>query len=257
MGFSDSHKAKGKTTVACIGTITSMANFPSLCINMNAIITAICSSDTPQSILRQIPLNFVAIVNNHDWVRWYESVNEMRLLHWYSYSFLEQNFNCFADFATDFGNGNVMSENCPIAEPNTKALVCALTVMKAFCDQINLHQATMTPITVMPGVLAAYVVSPWNSAQACEPKKDDKRITLADGASQHQKQHYVPYYLSIVLTLSIKYAFWDHKYVFHLGKVFYCLVDVSFNLLHPCLPYVQIYCISERLLMSHKKCPIW
>ncbi len=74
--------------------------------------------------------------------------------------------------------------------------------------------------------------------------------------SEHQKQHYVPYYLSIVLILSIKYAFWDHKYVFHLGKVFYRLVDVSFNLLHPCfLPYVQIYCISECLRMSHKKCP--
>jgi hypothetical protein len=49
---------------------------------------------------------------------------------------------------------------------------------------------------------------------------------------------------------------------FHLGKVFYHLVEVkvevTFNLLHPCfLPYVQIYFISVRLLMSHKKCPIW
>ena len=55
--------------------------------------------------------------------------------------------------------------------------------MKAFRDQINLHQATMTPITVMPGVIAAYMVFPWNNAQACEPKKDNKSITLADGAS--------------------------------------------------------------------------
>ncbi len=74
----------------------------------------------------------------------------------------------------------------------------------------------------------------------------------------HQKQHYVPYYLSIVLILSLKQCFWDHKYVFHLGKVFYHLVEVTFNLLHPCfLPYVQIYRISVRLLMSYKKCPIW
>jgi hypothetical protein len=76
-----------------------------------------------------------------------------------------------------------MSGNHPITKLNTNALVCALTVMKAFRDQINLHQATMTPITVMPGVIAAYMVSPWSSAQACEPKKDDKRITLADEAS--------------------------------------------------------------------------
>jgi hypothetical protein len=123
MDFSDSHKTKGKTVIACIGIMTSIANFLSLCINMNTIITAICSSDTPQLILHQILLNFVAIVNNLDWVRWYKSVGKMPLLHWYSYSFLEQFFNCFADFGTDFGNGNVMSENRPIAKLNTKALV--------------------------------------------------------------------------------------------------------------------------------------
>ncbi len=182
MDFLDSHKRKGKTAIACIGTMTSMTDFSSLCINMNMIITAICSSDTPQLILHQILLNFVAIVNNPDWVRWYKSVGGMPLLHWYSYSFLEQIFNCFADFATDFGNGNVMSENCPIAKLNIKALVCVLSVTKAFRDQINLHQATMTPIMVMPGNVAAYTVSPWNSAQTCELKKDNKRITLADGS---------------------------------------------------------------------------
>jgi hypothetical protein len=58
-----------------------------------------------------------------------------------------------------------MSESCPITKLNTKALVRALTVMKTFHDQINLHQATMTPITVMPGVVAAYTISPWNSTQ--------------------------------------------------------------------------------------------
>jgi hypothetical protein len=160
-----------------------MTNFLSLCINMNTIITAICSSDTPQSILHHILLNFVAIVNNPDWVHWYKSFGGMPLLHCQSYSFLEQIFNCFADFAIDLGNGNVMSKNRPIAELNTKALVHALTVLKTFCDQINLHQATMTPIMVMPGVVAAYTVFPWNSAQACKPKKDNKSITLADGAS--------------------------------------------------------------------------
>jgi hypothetical protein len=36
-----------------------------------------------------------------------------------------------------------MSESRSIAELNKKALMGALTVMKAFCDQINLHQATM------------------------------------------------------------------------------------------------------------------
>jgi hypothetical protein len=68
MDFSDSHKAKGKTAISCIGTMISMTNFSSLCINMNTIIAMICSSNKPQPILHQILLNFVAIINNPNWV---------------------------------------------------------------------------------------------------------------------------------------------------------------------------------------------
>ncbi len=45
----------------------------------------------------------------------------------------------------------------------------------------------------------------------------------------HQKQHYVPYYLSNLFFIS-QICFWDHKYVFHLGKVFYHLVQVILSL---------------------------
>ena len=33
MVFADSHKTKGKTAIACIGTMLSMVDFSSLCIN--------------------------------------------------------------------------------------------------------------------------------------------------------------------------------------------------------------------------------
>jgi hypothetical protein len=141
MDFADSHMTKGKTAIACIGTMHFMVDFSSLCINMDLIITTICSNNEPQPILHQILLNFVIIVNNPDWVHWSDNVGLMPLLHWYCYSFLEQIFNCFADFATDFGNGNIMSEACPITKLNTSALKSALTVLKMFCSQINLHQA--------------------------------------------------------------------------------------------------------------------
>jgi hypothetical protein len=60
-----------------------------------------------------------------------------------------------------------MSKSRPITELNTKPLVGALTVMKAFCDQINLHQATMLPIPVSQSVIASYNISPWNNTQIC------------------------------------------------------------------------------------------
>ncbi len=182
MDFANSHKTKGKTAIACIGTLLSMVDFSSLCINMDTIIAAIFSNDEPQPILCQILLNFVAIVNNPDWVSWSENVGLMPLLPWYCYSFLERIFNCFANFATDFGNGNIMSKACLITELNTSTLVHALTVLKTFFSQINLHQATMTAITVMPGSVTTYTVSPCNNTQVCRPRKDERNF-LADGES--------------------------------------------------------------------------
>jgi hypothetical protein len=149
---------------------------------MDTIITAICSNDGPQPILRQILLNFVAIVISPDWVHLSDNIGLMPLLHWYCYSFLKQIFNCFANFTIDFGNSNIMTEACPITEPNTSALKSALAVLKTFCSQINMHQATMTDITAMPGSVAAYNVNPWNNTQASGPRKDDKN-SLAEGAS--------------------------------------------------------------------------
>jgi hypothetical protein len=146
MYFTNSHKTKGKTAIAWIGTMPSMVDFSSLCINMDTIITAICSNDESQPILRKILLNFVAIVNNPDWVYWSDNVGSMPLLHWNCYSFLKQIFNSFANFATDFGNDNIMSEAHPITKLNTSTLKSALTVLKTLCYQINLHQATMTAI---------------------------------------------------------------------------------------------------------------
>jgi hypothetical protein len=182
MDFADSHKTKGMTAIACIGTMQSMVDFSSLCINMDTIITAICSSDGSQLILRQILLNFGAIVKNLDWVRWSDNVGSMPSLHWYCYSFLEQIFNCFANFATDVENGNIMTKASPITKLNTSALKSALMVLKTFCSQINLHQATMIAITVMPGSVAAYTVNPWNNTLATETRKVEKN-SLMDGAS--------------------------------------------------------------------------
>jgi hypothetical protein len=128
--FANSHKTKEKTAIACISTIQSMVDFSSLCINMDMIITAICSNNGPHPIFHQILLNFVAIVNKPDWVRWSDNVGLMPSLHWYCYSFLKQIFNCFADFATDFGKGNIMTKACPITKLNTSTLKKCLNGLK-------------------------------------------------------------------------------------------------------------------------------
>jgi hypothetical protein len=86
------------------------------------------------------------------------------------------------DFATNFGNRNIMTKAHPITELNTSALKSVLMVLKTFCSQINLHQATMTTITVMPGSVSTYNVNPWNNTQGSGLRKDEKN-SLPDGAS--------------------------------------------------------------------------
>ena len=48
MDFADSHKTKGKTAITRIGSMQNMTDFSGLCINMDTIITAICSNEEPQ-----------------------------------------------------------------------------------------------------------------------------------------------------------------------------------------------------------------
>ena len=74
--------------------------------------------------------------------------------------------------------------------------------------------------------------------------------------SLHQKQHYVPYYLSIVFFIP-QICFWDHKYFLHLGKVFYHLVHVILNLVASMFfilcPNLLNFCTSSHVPqeMSH------
>ncbi len=113
-----------------------MTNFSSLCINCDTIISAIIDSLGPQHLYCQILLKFVNLMNNPDFDAWYATnKRSMPSLHWHVYSFLEHIFNLFAKFAMDFGNVNVMTGLRPLAELNTKPLVKALTVLKAFEDQ--------------------------------------------------------------------------------------------------------------------------
>ncbi len=75
-----------------------------------------------------------------------------------------------------------MSKAFLITKLNMSALKSALTVLKTFCYQINLHQATMTAITVMPGSVTVCTVSPWNNTQASGPRKDERNSPM-DSAS--------------------------------------------------------------------------
>ena len=89
-----------------------------------------------------------------------------------------------------------MSKACLITELNTKELVSAIMAFKAFCTQIQLNQAQMTPIIIMPSSIMAYTLSAWNNSQSCPPKdgglvttKENVNATTPPPAQHHGDKH--------------------------------------------------------------------
>ncbi len=70
MDVLDAHKSKAKTSIARFGSMVSAVNFSSLCINMDSIITAITTADSPPPIFRQFLMKFIRIVNSTEWAQW-------------------------------------------------------------------------------------------------------------------------------------------------------------------------------------------
>jgi hypothetical protein len=157
MDIVNAHKSNTNVAITRIGTMFDMTEFSSLCINFNTIISAIVDSTGPQPLYPQILLKFVNLLNNPDFDTWYAATKgSMPSLHWHVYSFLKPIFNLFANFATDFGNVNVVTGLRPLAELNTKLLVKALTVLKAFKDQLTLTQSTNSPIPILAATVSKF-----------------------------------------------------------------------------------------------------
>jgi len=65
----------------------------------------------------------------------------------------------------DFCNVNVMTGLHPLAELNTKPLVKALTVLKAFGDQLTLVQSTNSPIPILAAPCPSSPIGVWAPTQ--------------------------------------------------------------------------------------------
>ncbi len=76
-------------------------------------------------------------------------------------------FNHIANFATNFDNTNVGSENQPISELNIQPLIRAITTMRAFEDSIILHHSLGMPIVTIASSIEDYNLNPWNKTNFC------------------------------------------------------------------------------------------
>ena len=162
MDVSDSHKSKISVAISRIGTMTSMNDFTSLCINNDTIANAMIGTDGPQPLWRKILMKFVGLLNNPEFDTWYaHTADAMPQLHWHAYTFLERSFNLFATFATNFNNVNVISKDRPLTELDVRPLTKAMLVFRAFEDQLTLHMSQMIPITILASNVSKFSLSPY------------------------------------------------------------------------------------------------
>jgi hypothetical protein len=190
IGIAKTHKSKTNVAITRIGNMVDMTNFSSYCIYCNTIISAIVNSNGSQPLYCQILLKFVNLPNNPDFDTWYAATKgSMPSLHWHIYSFFERIFNLFAMFTMDFGNINVMTGLRPLAELNTKPLVKALMVMKAFKDQLTLAQSMNSPIPI----LAATVYKFSTRSLGTNSNVGTPSPGSVSASACHKPPRYVPY----------------------------------------------------------------
>jgi hypothetical protein len=152
--IADAHKSKANVAITCISTIVDMTNFSSLCINCDTIISTIVDSSGPQPFYRQILLK----PNEQSQLRRmvccqqgkYAIPSLARIL------FPRAHLQPLRQVPNGLWQHHVMTGLRPLAELNTKPLVKALTVLKAFEDQLTIAQSTNSPIPILAATVSKF-----------------------------------------------------------------------------------------------------
>jgi len=92
-------------------------------------------------------------------------------LHWHLCIFLERIFDLLADFSKNFTNINIVTIGRPISEFDTSSLTKALTVMKAFINQVELVQSTNAPIVIAGAAFINTTSTPCAQHEGLLPKR--------------------------------------------------------------------------------------
>lgn len=197
MDVPDVQKTRPKTVMSRIGVLSTVNDFSSICINIDTIISGTVEEapGSPKPILRQLMLDFINMVNGPSWKHWMEiSGAEMPNVHITLYGYLESVWIGLATFATDFNNGNVISEGRPLTELRLAGIKSAVRSYKAFKEAFLNAQASNGAITHVPLHLRFATSEPTEAPTSATGRVRDgsaasaSRLTTRDGASRSSLQ---------------------------------------------------------------------
>ena len=151
------HRKKAATTISCIGTLVSVRDVTSLCININTIILAVTSSSSPHPIIYQLFAKIIEITVNSDYGEWADQCgSSMTHLHLKIFLYIDMMSVNIARAASDFRNVNVITEQQPIANIDMSNYFRVVTVIKALVSKITIAQSQGAPVIVPGSIIAKY-----------------------------------------------------------------------------------------------------
>jgi hypothetical protein len=145
----ETHQKKTATRISRIGTLISVRDVTSLCININTIILAVKSSSSPQPIIYQLLAKIIELTVNSDYGEWADQCGStMTHLHLKLFLYINMMWVNIACAALDFRNVNVVTKHQPIGNIDMSNYIRAVTVVKALVSEITIAQSQGAPVIV-------------------------------------------------------------------------------------------------------------
>ena len=115
-------------------------------INVCTVMMDVSSSDSPKPLLAQVFTRIMTMTINNNWDEWMvQCGGSVPNIHLLFLSYIDRIFVCFAKFATDINNTNVVAENQPLAKLNLSKIEKAMGVLSALEEEVKRAQAQGVP----------------------------------------------------------------------------------------------------------------
>ena len=138
----EAHCSKVATAIKRVGKVTSIKDVTSLIINVCTVMMVVSSRNSPKPLLAQAFTKIMTMTINNDWDEWMvQCRGSVPNIHLLFLSYIDRISVCFAKFATDINNTNVVAENRPLAELDLSEIKKAMGVLSALEEEVKRAQA--------------------------------------------------------------------------------------------------------------------
>ena len=149
LDVAETQRSKAGTSMKVIGRVTDVKDITSLLINICTVMMVVTSSDSPKPLLHQILSKIMALTINSEWEEHMTTCGgSIPNVHLLLLSYVDRIWVCFAKFALDFNNINVVTENRPLADLDLSEINKAVAVFLALVEELKRAQAQGVPLFV-------------------------------------------------------------------------------------------------------------